>query len=116
MKQLSHNIHKEDGKLYIIYPLNYSEYQIQKLIEDLEKTLVNNEKEFNLDSLEQIILDTEDIAISLLFFFQKLLKSKTFQNSNTKIYFHPKVYESIKNNFHDEPLFQSEKIKKVEHV
>lgn len=116
MKQLTHIVHKEEDKLYIIYPLNYSEYQIQKLIEDLEKMLVNDEKEFNLDSFKKIILDTEDIAISLLFFFQKLLKSKAFQDSNTEIYFHSKVYESIKYNFHNEPIFQSEKIKKVDHV
>lgn len=113
ISHISHIIHEEKDKLYIIYPLNYSELQIQSLIEELKAKLINDEDEF-IDSFQHITLDTEDIAISLLFFFQKILNMKSFKDSETIIFFHPKVYASILSNFPEEEIFHSERIQKIQ--
>lgn len=108
-------LHTVDNKIHIIYPLNYSEEQIQGLIQELRNKM---EMDYNINS---IYLDTTDIAISLVFYFKELLESRvTSENKGTKnefcIYLKEPVYNLIKENFIkadiiDMNIFNSENLK-----
>lgn len=112
-----HTIHTVDNKVYINYPLDVSEEQVQTLIRDLKNLFFNNQlKAFELTKYISIQLDTNDIALSLLFFFKELIGSESYKESNTEIYFQPYVYDLIMNNFGKEEVFNSKRIKKVTNV
>lgn len=112
---LKHTIFMEDDKLYIIYPLSFNEEQIQELLKDLKQILnPNNSNVFDLTKLKSIQLDTEDIALNLLFFFKELIESDKFKEAETILYFQPKVYHSILEKFENlTDVFNSPRIRKV---
>lgn len=114
MQNLNHTIYIENDNLFINYPLAYTEEQVQKLINDLKNHFYNiDSNAFELKRFKRIQLDTQDIAISLLFFFKELISSEQFKELNTEIYFQPKVYDLIIKNFGENELFNTEQIKKV---
>ena len=115
MYNQKHTIYTVDNKVYINYPLNYTEDQVQTLISELKSLFyIKDTNAFDLVKFEKIQLDTEDIGISLLFFFKELMESIHFKNSEIELYFQSKVYDTIIKNFSKiDEAFNTSRIKKV---
>lgn len=89
-------IHTVDNRVRIIYPLNIQEEQIQEIIYTLK----------GMDLSNKILeLDTDDIAISLVFYFKELITS----DDNIEIKVTPKVYNMLTTNFKE--IFDSKRLK-----
>lgn len=76
-----------DNIIKINYPLNIQEDGIQNIITSIKKLDLNN---------KTIDLETEDIAISLVFFFRELLNN---EDLNITLKVRKKVYNMLVKNF-----------------
>ena len=90
-----------DDQVRVIYPLNFDEEQIQGLIQEL--------KNLDYSGIKSLYLDTEDIAISLVFYFKDLIEKSNKQELDISIYVKEPVYEMLVQNFAE--IFGSDKLR-----
>lgn len=91
-------IHTEDNLVRVNYPLNFTEEQVQGMINEL--------KALDLNKINSIYLETDDIALSLVFYFKELIQSKEL---DITIYVRPPVNYMLVQNFKE--VFGSDKLK-----
>ena len=94
-------INTVDNKIRIIYPLNIKEDGIQEIINEVNKLLNNDRTNF-----KSIQLETDDIALSLVFLFKDLM---TREDLNIELIVTPKVYNMLTSNFSE--IFNNPKLK-----
>lgn len=82
-------INTVDNQLKVIYPLNYTEEQVQGLIQELRAR--------DFSKLNSLTLDTEDVAMSIVFYFKELLEKEL----DLVIYVRENVYNMLIENFED---------------
>lgn len=98
-------IHTVDNRIHVIYPLNYNEEELQVLIYELKET-IDFQQRNNKNPIE-IYLDTDDIAISLLFYFKDLIE----KNDNITLFLKETLYETVKYSFEESGIFNSNNLK-----
>lgn len=98
-------IHTVDNRIHVIYPLNYNEEELQVLIYELKET-VDFQQKNNKNPIE-IYLDTDDIAISLLFYFKDLIE----KDKNITLFLKETLYETVKHSFEESGIFNSNNLK-----